>query len=79
MVSNHASINNATIDVQRRLRGAKPKTKIPASVNPPVAAQTLGAIRFEALCGAVVVRVSVVEPLPVTEAGLNLQFVYAGR
>jgi hypothetical protein len=79
VLKTQASVNKATIEAQRRLRGAQPKTKIPASVNPPVAAHTLGAALFEALCEAVVVKVNFVEPLPVTEAGVNVQPVDAGK
>ena len=79
MLKSQASVSKTTIEAQRRLRGTKPKTKIPASVNPPVAAHTLGAVLFVALRGAVVVKVNFVEPLPFTDAGVKVQLVDKGK
>src|SRR6201997_5109730 len=79
-VINHATSSRQANEVQRRLRGPAPSTKMPASVSPPPAAQALRTVprgnRLE--CDATVLTVSVVLPLPVTEGGLKLQVAVAG-
>jgi hypothetical protein len=59
---------------RRRLRGAIPKKKMPASVKLPAAVHRLrvdGAPGTALLRGAVVVTVILVVPLPVTDGGLK--------
>jgi hypothetical protein len=77
-ITRPASTANAGSLLQRRRFEATPSTKIPASTPPEPVFQNCNGSRV-ALWGAVAVTVRVVEPLPVTDAGLKLQALSAGR
>ena len=61
-----------------RRRDAPPSSKIPANEAPKLVNHQAGPSSL-ALCAALVEMVSVVEPLPVTEAGLKLQVLSRGK
>ncbi len=77
VIRNTNAIRESSVVRARRL-DPQPSRNTPATVNPKLAVHPPGPCNL-ALWAAVVVMVSVVEPLPVTDAGLKLHVLSRGK